>query len=284
MVYLARIVLLLAFFVSSLYGAENDKTVLLSILARNKAHILPYYLTCLENLDYDKHLITIYINTNNNSDDTKKILLHWAETVREKYNDIIFENKDFHLDSSTPHEWTEKRLQTLGKIRNQSLLKTLEYNCDYYFVVDCDNFIAPFTLKALIKKNKPIIAPMLYSVPDGKDVNGNFFYAVTPEGYYSHADEYYKILHRQMVGTFKVPLVHCTYLIKAEHIPQLTYTNGTGEYEFIIFSRSARESGIDQFICNEADFGTNLNFSKKLTLEEEQQRVKSMPLSQFMLE
>jgi hypothetical protein len=259
------------------------KKVFLTILARNKAHLLPKYLQCIENLDYDKKLMTLYVHTNNNSDDTQKILEEWMKKHEKNYQLIIYEKENFKLDDSTPHEWSEQRLKILGELRNKSLRKAKENQADYYFVVDCDNFIAPYTLRDLINKDKPIIAPMLRSIPEPGDVASNFFADVTEDGYYKASPDYFHILERNKVGTFKIPVVHCTYLIKAEYLDKLNYTDDTDEWEFIIFSRSARENGIDQYICNEKQFGTNINFFKKLTLEEERERVKTIPLSDFML-
>lgn len=266
-----------------IYGDPFDKTVFLTILARNKAHLLPYYFEMIENIDYDKQLITVYINTNNNSDNTKEMLQDWIQSHKDQYNAIVFASKDVKLDETKPHEWTIERLKHLAKIRNKSLKMAKEYNVDYYLVIDCDNFIAPYTLKELIKKDKPIIAPMLRSFPEPNDIASNFFCAVTSNGYYQSHPDYLKILERKKVGTFKVPVVHCTYLIKAEYLDKLSYTDGTNDYEFIIFSRTARNNNIDQYICNEKVFGTNLNFWTKVTLEEEAAIIKTLPRAYFML-
>ena len=262
----------------------DDQKVLLAILVRNKAHLLPYFLRCIENLDYNKKNLSLYINTNNNKDETQEILLDWLKSHENLYRSVCYEKTDYVIDASTPHEWTNERLKTLAKIRNRSLQKTKETGSDFYFVVDCNNFIAPFTLKELIRQNKPMIAPMLRSIPEPGDAASNFFCAVDDNGYYRDSPDYLKILRREKVGTFKVPVVHCTYLIKAECLDKLDYYSENGEYEFIVFSRRAREQGVDQYICNEKEFGTNVNFHTKLTLEQEKERLQSLPLSSFMLQ
>lgn len=254
--------------------AVEGKKVLLAILARNKGHVLEKYLQCLDNLDYDKKLITVYINTNNNQDATQDILEKWVKQSQTQYGKIIFENHEVDGVASTrPHEWTSDRFKLLGTIRNKSLQMTKANQCDYYFVVDCDNFIAPCTLKELITKDKSIIAPMLQAIPEPGDCYSNYFCAATATGYYLDHPDYIKILRRTMQGTYKVPVVHCTYLIDAKVIDKLTYVDGTQDYEFVVFSRSARNNHIDQYICNEKEFGVLLHFYKDLTLEEEVQRV-----------
>lgn len=251
-----------------------DKKVLVAILARNKAHVLDKFLQCIYNLDYDKKLITLYVNTNNNSDKTKEVLTSWLEAHQAEYGQVLFENQDNpKVDPSSPHDWTINRLKVLSQIRNESLKKTKECGCDYYFVVDCDNFIRPYTLKELIAKDKPIIAPMLRSIPEQKDVYSNYFYAINEKGYCKYHENYFKILTYEWKGTFKVPVVHCTYLVNAKYIDKLTYVDGSNEYDFAIFSKSARDHNVDQFICNERDFGVLLHFFNSPTLEEEQEIV-----------
>jgi hypothetical protein len=255
-----------------------DPKVLLSILARNKAHVLPHFLYCIDNLDYDKKAITVYINTNNNIDDTIPILQKWAEMHRDEYAEILFdEHKVEDLPDGDPHHWNAHRFKVLGAIRNKGLKLTTTCRCDFHFVVDCDNFITPCTLKALVEKNVPIIAPLLRTIPNKNCMYSNYFCAVNKWGYFEDHPDYYKILYHQMIGAFEVPLVHCTYLVRADAIDSLTYVDGTDDYEFVIFSRSARNNQIPQVICNEHDFGTILH-ADVTTLEQEQACVEKLDL------
>lgn len=268
------VALFVTFFETQALYAEQANKVLLAILARNKAHVLPYFLKCIENLDYDKKLITVYINTNNNVDKTEETLKDWVEKNKRLYSFIDFEkHNQERLKSDNPHEWTPVRFKVLGEIRNKSLAKTKEYKCDYYFVIDCDNFINPCTLKDLINNDKPIIAPMLTSIPEANDPYSNYHYAITPNGYYKNDPNYYKVLARSMKGAFKVPVVHCTYLIKSEYIDKLTYVDGSDDYEYVIFSRSARNHGVDQYICNDKDYGCLVHFKTDVSLNEEKCRI-----------
>jgi len=253
-----------------------DKTVFLSILARNKAHTLARFLQCIEKLDYEKKLITVYINTNNNVDNTAEILEDWIIKNREFYKEIMYEKHDaslLHSTTTNPHEWNSNRFHTLACIRNKSLALAIQKNVDFYFVVDCDNFIKSETLKNLMSENKPIIAPMLKSVPEPNDYYSNFFCAIDDYGYYKHHENYNKILKREIIGTFEVPVVHCTYLIQAQYLPFLSYTDTTNDYEFVIFSRVARKNSIKQYITNKKDFGSLVHFFDNVTLEEEKQRL-----------
>lgn len=250
----------------------QEKTVLLAILARNKAHVLPTYLKHIEQLDYDKKLITVYINTNNNEDETQEILEEWIKKNSASYQKIVFESHDIpNLETTNPHEWTSQRWRKLGEIRNQSLKKTREYGCDYYFVVDCDVFLEPSTLTHLVSKDKPIIAPLLRALPNPGDPYSNFFADIDQNGYFKDHPDFFRILNREKIGTFKIPLVHIAYLIKQEVLDDLNYIDEDfTEWEFIQFAKSARKHGIDQYICNEKLFGSCIHLPKEVCLEEEE--------------
>ncbi len=249
---------------------QEQKTVLLAILARNKAHVLPSFLQCIDTLDYDKKQITVYINTNNNQDNTEELLQTWAQENQDLYHQIVFESHEVqNMPDSNPHEWTPVKWNILANIRQNSLKKTREYGCDYYFVVDCDVFITPDTLKELVSKDKPIIAPMVRAIPDAGDLSCNYFYDVDANGYFKEHPDYYKVIHQEMVGTFKVPVLNQVYLINSSVLDNLSYLDGSPEWEFIIFSRNARLNNIEQYLCNEQNFGTFLHFANQLSLEEE---------------
>jgi hypothetical protein len=83
------IYIMMSLYMIPLCAQEYKDTVFLAILARNKAHMLPYYLSCIDKLEYDKRLITIYINTNNNSDETESILRDWSIKNQHIYKQII---------------------------------------------------------------------------------------------------------------------------------------------------------------------------------------------------
>lgn len=266
-----RIIICIFFVMAVSILTAEDKSVLLSILARDKEHCLPEYLKCIDDLEYDKKKITVYINTNNNQDNTQFLLEDWAKRNKKKYAKIIFDSHEVkEFDKVNPHRWTPKLFSILATIRNKSLRKAIEEKCDYYFVVDCDNFIKPFTLRFLMKKNKPIIAPMLRSIPNICDGYSNYFSSVDSCGYFKKNPNYIKILRRENIGTFEVPVVHCTYLIESKYIDKLNYIDGTKDYEFVIFSREARKNHIEQYICNEQEFGSLIHFGDgKSTLEKE---------------
>ena len=110
----------------------SKKTVLLAILAKDKAHTLPTFLHCIDQQDYDKKLITVYIRTNNNHDISKEVLQEWVKKNGDLYKKVIFDDTDLvKVPVTNPHDWTPERWSILAKIRNDSLQKTLENGCDF---------------------------------------------------------------------------------------------------------------------------------------------------------
>lgn len=66
-------------------SANRTPSVLLAILTKRKGATLPFYLRCIEALDYPKFAITLYVRTNNNTDRTQAILSAWLSRVRSCY-------------------------------------------------------------------------------------------------------------------------------------------------------------------------------------------------------
>ena len=50
-------------------------------------------------------------------------------------------------------------------------------------------------------------------------------------------------------------MVHCTYLVRADVIPELTYEDASGRHEYVVFSDSARKASIPQYLDNRQVYG-----------------------------
>ncbi len=230
--------------------------VLLAILAKQKETSLPLYLECIEALDYPKSSIVLYVRTNNNTDGTERILRAWVDRVGHLYAGVEFDASDVAapVQQFGVHEWNATRFRVLGHIRGVSLRKTREHGCDYYFVVDVDNFIRPCTLRELIAADLPIVAPLIRSVEPGAYYS-NYHAEIDDRGYYRGCDQYLWILNRWVRGFVEVPVVHCTYLLRADVVPELTYQDGTDRHEYVVFSDSARKARIPQYFDNRQVYG-----------------------------
>lgn len=245
-----KIILALLIFSSSF--AQEQKTVFLATFLENHALFLPKFLKCLENLEHDKEAMTLYFQLGKSEDKTEEIIRKWIDTHHSLYHEIIVSH---WMDHTYPEGLGYGRA-----IRQHALEVCQKCDMDYYFHVNPNCLLAKQTLRTLIEKDKPIIAPMLRAIPEFNDPYSNFFAGVTETGYYRDHPMYWLILHEVKLGTFSVPVVHGAYLVQKDYLKSLSYEDSTDEYDFIIFSRIARENQIQQYICNEESFGVLFNF------------------------
>jgi len=117
-----------------------------------------------------------------------------------------------------------------------------------------DNFIRPCTLRELVALNVPIVAPFLRSIDPGAFYS-NFHAEVDDRGYYKKNDQYDWVLNRFVRGLVEVPVVHCTYLLRTDVLPELSYEDISGRHEYVVFSESARRAGIPQYLDNRQIYG-----------------------------
>ena len=248
--------------------------VFIALLVKQKAKVLPLFLETLEAYDYPKDNIFIYIRTNNNTDNTEEILEDWIQNNSNKYRGLIYDKSSVpeKIERFGVHEWNGERFRVLGRIRQESLRQCLETDADYYLVVDIDNFLFPETLNELISLELPIVAPLLrYAVAykenadsaqeaDALGIHMGRFYSnyhdkVDDYGSIVPEDPYYKILDQKVRGLILCDCVHCTYLIKREYIDKLTYLENSDRWEYMVFSASARENNIPQYLDNRRIYG-----------------------------
>jgi hypothetical protein len=252
----------------------TQPNVFLALLVKQKEAVLPLFLESLNDWDYPKENIFIYIRTNNNTDNTKQLLEEWIEEYGDKYKGLIYNSEDVpeKVEKYDVHFWNGERFRVLGKIRQESMNQALLTDCEYYFVVDTDNFLFPETLKELVKLDLPIVAPFLrYAVALGENADtpveaakreghmsryySNYHDKVDDFGSIIPEDLYYKILNQEVKGLIECMCVHCTYLIKREYLSELNYLEQSDRWEYMVFSNSARDKGITQYIDNRTIYG-----------------------------
>lgn len=245
---------------------EDSPKVLIAILAKNKEYCMKEYLSCLLSQNYPKKSIVIYIRANNCTDHTVPLLKEWVKAHREEYAEVITDYTDVKADDKNKgkgeHDWNPSRFAVLGAIRQHSMQVALDHGCDYYFVVDCDNFITPDTLQALTSLQLDYVGPLLRTTNLTKthQFYANIHHECDRNGYYAESKHYMDIINRELTGIIKCKVVHTCYLISKKAIPFLKYVRGTPEapdkrHEYVIFSESARFNKIDQFIDNRKFYG-----------------------------
>jgi hypothetical protein len=239
----------------------SDKpTVFVAILAKEKAATLPFYLETLNNWDYPKDRMHIYIRTNNNTDETEDILNDWVRQYGSQYMSVLMDYTDVphDLESLGVHEWTSLRFSVLASIRRKSIQMARQMNADYYFVSDVDNYLFPHTLSAMVETGVSAVSPMLHYA-NGEDeaprAYSNFHNEANEYGYYKDNPAYFDIIEQKIKGLIAVDVMHCTYLLRQDILDQCDYFDGTEDYEYVIFSRILRDRGIQQYLDNREIYG-----------------------------
>lgn len=246
------------------------KNITIAILAKDKEIVLPTFLECLLKLKYPKEHILLYIRTNNNNDNTEKILKEWLKIHKEKYLKIYFDNSnvDENVQQFSPHQWNPTRFKVLANIRQKSVEWALQ-NESHYFVIDCDNFIHSDTLNELINTKLPIVAPLLHTLCDENfDYShlrySNYHADIDHRGYYKNCKLYNDIFDQKIKNLFQVPVVHCTYFIRYDILEKVSYFENqiNEDHEYVIFSKNLRKDKIPQYLNNRQIFGY-LTFAEK---------------------
>jgi hypothetical protein len=247
---------------------RTDPLVQFSILARNAELFLDLYFDCLEKLDYDKTRIILHVQTDNNVDATEEKFDKWLAIHGNKYRKVQFNKNNFDvLKADVSLTWSLEHFGVIKQLRNNTLSAAIENGVDYLFLCDVDNFIVPSTLKNLVNLNLPIVAPLI-RFDTANNLESNFWTATDSSGLWFNSDEFYgPIISRHLQGVFKLPLVHCTYLIKSDYFASLTYSNLYSEtsHEYIVFAENARRKQIPMYLDNRLLYGiaTGLNPTEK---------------------
>lgn len=241
-------------------------TVMIAVLVRNKAHTLPYFLSCLHELDYPKDRMYIWISTDHNQDGSVEILEKWVQTYQSAYHSVNvtkgMSSGPAYTDEKGPTDWSPLHFKNVIKLREEALHVARKSWADYLFMIDADAFITnPSTLKSLIQKDLDIVAPMLIS--DG--LYSNFWCGMTENYYYKRTDDYKPILSRDKDhrGCFTVPMVHSAVLVKLKLVnsDHLTYDpskieNYDGpEDDIIAFAINSARNGLTLKVCNDEIYG-----------------------------
>ncbi|XP_054290734.1 glycosyltransferase 25 family member-like [Macrosteles quadrilineatus] len=241
----------------------KNSTIVISILVRNKAHTLPYFLTCLERLDYPKDRIMLWIRSDHNEDNSVEILQRWLSVWSSHYHAVDVEvvpSPPYHPGEDGPAHWPHARYSHLINLREQALKFSRDVWADYVWFLDCDVFVTnPQTLAELVKKHHAVTAPMLRS--DG--LYSNFWCGMTEDYYYTRTEDYEPILNRQRSGCFAVPMVHSSVLVdlrtvqsdKLHFDPKLVDGYNGPHDDIITFALSANLSGLPLYVCNDLIYG-----------------------------
>uniref|UniRef100_A0A2A4JRR4 Glycosyl transferase family 25 domain-containing protein n=1 Tax=Heliothis virescens TaxID=7102 RepID=A0A2A4JRR4_HELVI len=239
-------------------------TVGISVLVRNKAHTLPYFFSCIDNLDYPKKRLYLWIHSDFNEDKSIEIIQKWADKYASQYNGVYITTNSSsgirHSDETSSIHWSSEHFKHVIRLREEALQFARKMWADYLFMIDADVFLTnPSTLKELVGKDLPIAAPMLVS--DG--LYSNFWCGMTDNYYYQRTDDYKPIQRMEKQGCFEVPMVHTAVLVSLRSAvsDRLTYSPDKIPYydgpqdDIIAFAVNAKKYDVTLHICNDDLYG-----------------------------
>ncbi|XP_030371927.1 glycosyltransferase 25 family member [Scaptodrosophila lebanonensis] len=256
-------------------------TVLITVLVRNKGHVLPYFLSYLEKLDYPKERISLWLRCDHSTDNSIEVLQQWLEHSSDLYHSVNYDLDNVtssYRNESSPNDWPVSRFKHVIELKEQAMAYAQSIWADFIFFLDVDVLLtAPQALKSLTSLRLPIVAPMLLS----EGLYSNFWCGMTSDYYYQRTDEYKEIYYVKKEGVFEVPMVHTAVLVDMNYkgARYLTFDrkklmemqkyhsewsqaeqkhvrpyNGPVD-DIIVFAISANSSGIPLFVSNQIPFG-----------------------------
>ncbi|XP_072544755.1 procollagen galactosyltransferase 2 [Salminus brasiliensis] len=252
--------------------------VMVAILARNSEHSLPFYLGCIDRFDYPKDRIAIWAATDHSIDNTTAILQEWLAGVEGLYHSVRFrtteDERRSYADELGPKHWPDSRFTHVMKMRQAALRSARAQWADYILFADSDNLLTnPAVLTQLMAENRTLVAPMLES----RTLYSNFWCGMTTQGYYKRTEEYVPIRNRKRTGCHAVPMIHSTMLLDLRRSASKTMAFYPPHHNYpwvlddiMVFSFSARQAGVQMFVCNREEYGfLPVPLRAQQTLEEE---------------
>lgn len=249
--------------VYSFNSGDKPPTIFVAVLARNKEITLPYFLSLLQEQDYPKDRISLWITSDHNQDNTVLILNEWVSSVSGLYHSLVADIQDSgngFPDETGPAHWSISRFNHVINLREKALNTARKNWADFILFLDCDVFLTnKQTFRYLVKQNYTVTAPMLKS----NGMYSNFWCGMTKDYYYLRTDDYKPILKGERRGCFHVPMIHSAVLVNLRRLEsdKLSFvTSNIKEYkgptdDIIAFALSANKSDIPLYVCNEELFG-----------------------------
>lgn len=265
---ICRLQLLILMWLSQAILAEEDDvlpTITIVMLVRNKAHVLPFSLELLQDLDYPKNRMALFIRTDHNQDETVDVLHTWLDSVQDQYYAVNFTSLSGNTKfpgSVGPNHWTDERFSLIMKLKQEGLKYARSIWSDFAWFLDADVFI---THNQMLRELIPMGETQVISAPMLKTLSrySNFWAGMSESYYYARTDEYDPILQRTNLGCHNVPMVHTSVLLNLNKVESLKLTflpedipNYDGpKDDIIVFALSAQFNNVPMYICNNHNYG-----------------------------
>uniref|UniRef100_A0A5S6R064 procollagen-lysine 5-dioxygenase n=1 Tax=Trichuris muris TaxID=70415 RepID=A0A5S6R064_TRIMR len=139
--------------------------------------------------------------------------------------------------------------------RDKAVQWCQERQCDYMLVWDVGARLEmPDTLQRLIRRNKPIVAPLLHT--EGR-LWSNFWGAISDTGFYARSDDYVAIVERKRLGVWNVPYVCLLYLVRKERLSKMVnpYSHNYDLDADMSFCQYCRDKEYFMYVDNTVRYG-----------------------------
>ncbi|XP_059089933.1 glycosyltransferase 25 family member-like isoform X3 [Tigriopus californicus] len=250
----------------NLHPADTSVTSVRAVmLARNKAHVLPFSLELLQDLDYPKNRMALFIRSDHNQDETVDVLHTWLDSVQDQYYAVNFTSLSgtpTFPGSLGPNHWTDDRFSHLIQLKQEGMKYARSIWSDFVWFLDADVLL---THNQMLRELIPMGETQVISAPMLKTLTrySNFWAGMSDTYYYARTDEYDPILGRTSLGCHSVPMVHTSVLVNLNKVESLKLTflpedipNYDGPRDdIIVFALSAQFNGVPMYICNNHNYG-----------------------------
>lgn len=124
-------------YIISQHERPKDPTLMIVSLIRNKAHTLPYFFSYLENLNYPKDRIALWIRSDHNEDNSDEIVERWLNQTASEYHSVNVRLGGVATKQKSNFamfEWTDERYMHIIKLKEEALQQAKKMLADYILV------------------------------------------------------------------------------------------------------------------------------------------------------
>lgn len=130
--------------------------VMVGCPVRNRAWVLPVYLTALTQMNYPPEALEFCFVINNCQDDTPFILEYFARQCSSPVRLV-----EEHSSRPGGYKRGYYSLSQLADLRNRLLREFLDSSCTHLFSVDSDIIVPEFALQILLADNCPVVSALV---------------------------------------------------------------------------------------------------------------------------
>jgi hypothetical protein len=236
---------------SEVYGDRRPKTgpktcpyVMVVMLVRNKAHSLPHHLKSLQELNFPKNMLHLYIRTGDNLDPTEEILGEWVAENRSLYASC-----DFKVVESGCKTYDVVD-SCLNELRRGATARCREMDLRFMFYIESDVILTNNnTLTELIECDRTIVAPLIRK--QSNQLWTNFWGDMDASRYYSRSPDYQSIATARQKGCFCVPLVREVFLVDLKRWPGISWQDHQGLEGYQTMPLKAMQEHMKCFVLNQ---------------------------------